>query len=224
MESSSQTSFIPKKPIATGPVSYGGGGISVVTVVCVIVFFGSVALSVGAYLYKNILSHQLENKKEDLNKAKKGYELDTIEDLKRLDTRIETVKGLLQNHVSMTTFFGLIEESTLRSVRFSDLSIGNSGSSVSSTDSGKVGTLQFKMSGVAKSYSSVALQAKVFTDSKKFKEPVVSNLNLGDSGNVSFSVVASVDSSSLLYKDTLGIPSSVSQQDGQTNNATTTNN
>ena len=209
MDSAGQTSFIPKKPISAPSYSYSERGVSIVTIICVIIFFGTVAFAIGAYFYQKHLYAQLKQVSNNLEEARSGFEIDTIKALKRLDTRIESVKSLLDQHIAVSAYFDILENATLQTVRFNYLSL----SSKSNTSVGGAAVLdnplattlpqnsiQFKMSGVAQSYTSVALQAELFGKTKGFKEPIFSNLGLNDTGAVTFSVAALLDPQVLRYR------------------------
>lgn len=207
MDSGSQTSFIPKKPISVTTSSYEDRGVSIVTIICVIVFFGAVALSVGSYLYRGVLTKSLQDKKDTLEKAKSSFDLDTIKDLKRLDTRIETAKKLIETHIAVSAYFSLLEDVTLKTVRFSELTINSSSETTSAIPGASQVAekpLKFLLKGVAKSYSGVAIQSDLFTRAKGFKEPIFSDLVLDDRGNVSFGVEALLDPQTLRYRASLG--------------------
>lgn len=223
MDSNSQTSFIPKKPLSQTGYSYEQRGVSVATVICVIVFFGSVALSLGSYLYKGFLQKSLQNKKEVLERARKGFDLDTIKELKRLDTRIEVARKLLDQHIAVSGFLGILEQATLKSVRLNDLSLTVGSNSISAQNSSlSVGNAQIKARASAKNYTSVALQSDVFNKTKGLKEPIFSDLNLDDKGNVNFTVSAFVDPQVLKFKTLIGDGQIAEPVQQETSNNTST--
>lgn len=214
MEGNSQTSFIPKKPIISQESSYEDRGVSIVTILAMIVFIGVVTLSVGSYLYHKYLISELKDKQETLEKAKAGFDLETIKDLKRTDTRIESAKLLLEQHIAASAFFDLLESATLVTVRFSDLTIKTEnnasvgGAAVNDNplaDNNSATSINFKMSGAAKSYNSVALESDLFNKTKGFKEPIFSNLNLNEKGEVGFTVSALLEPQVLRYRTVMGL-------------------
>lgn len=209
MDSQSQTSFIPKKPIIQTGYSYENRGVSVVTIICVIIFFAAVALSVGAYLYKGYLEKSLTDKRETLERARKGFDLDTVRDLKRLGSRIEESQKLLDQHIAVSAFFDILEDATIKYVRFLDLSLAipsrelEVGAIETSQVSNSVGGVQFKARGNAKNYTSVALQSDVFNRTKGFREPIFSDLSLDSNGNINFSVSAIVDPQLIKFRSVI---------------------
>jgi len=211
MEGSSQTSFIPKKPLAPQPEnsSYSEGGVSVVTIICVILFFGMLALSAGTYLYRGFLNRTLVNKKETLEKARSGFDVTTIRDLKRLDTRIEESKKILDRHIALSRFFTVLQSATLKTVRFSNLTLSqsttNEGGSADVVNAPSAFSLvQFRVRGTARSYTSVALQSDQFGKTKGMKDLIFSGIALDDKGNVNFDVSALFDAQLLRYRAGIG--------------------
>ncbi|MEK7567715.1 MAG: hypothetical protein AAB513_02230 [Patescibacteria group bacterium] len=209
MDSQSQTSFIPKKPIIQTGYSYENRGVSVVTIICIVVFFGAVALSAGSYLYKNFLMKSLESKKEALEKARKGFDLDTVRDLKRLGSRIEESGKLLNQHIATSALFDILEDATIKYVRFLDMSLflpendGQGGAVEGSELPSIVSGVQFKAKGNARNYTSVALQSDVFNRTKGFREPIISDLSLDTNGNINFSVSAIIDPQLLRFRSVI---------------------
>ncbi len=209
MDSQSQTSFIPKKPIIQTSYSYENRGVSVVTIICVIIFFGAVALSFGAYLYKGYLEKSLVNKRETLERARKGFDLDTVRDLKRLGSRIEESQKLLDQHVAVSAFFDILEDATIKHVRFLDLNLVipdreiEVGAVETSELPTSIGGIQFKARGNAKNYTSVALQSDLFNRTKGFREPIFSDLSLDGSGNINFSVSTIVDPQLIKFRSVI---------------------
>ncbi len=77
-------------------------------------------------------------------------------------------------------------------MRFSDFQFGQ----------GTAGAYTIAMSGVAKSFNEVALQSDAFAQSDILTNPVFSNINFDQTGNVAFDVTATVDSDRILYDGT----------------------
>ena len=88
-----QTSFIPKKPITESRVS--GSGVSLFLLLSIILFITAITLALGVWLWQKSLVSQIEKDKVALEAARKSYEEDTINNLVRLNDRIEESKTLL---------------------------------------------------------------------------------------------------------------------------------
>jgi len=188
------TSFIPKAPLAsTTPSGYQRRGVSIFSLISIIIFITAIALSAGVFLYKQYQVQNLADKKASLERARAAFEPALIQELGRLDKRIEHAKGLLSRHAALSLFFKTLGESTLQNVQFKSLSI-------SADVDGKT---EVHLNGIARSYASVALQSDAFGKTKGLKSPMFSALNLDQSGNVAFSVSAFLDSSVFSYESSL---------------------
>ena len=128
-----------------------------------------------------------------LAKAKSSYEPNFIEKITELYNKIEAAKGIIKNHVAASRIFDFLENNTLTSVRFKSLSYKFD----------RKGQVEITMAGEAKSFSAVALQSDVFGGQKIVKDPVFDNLDLDESGNVTFQFKAVIDPDFLLYKNLL---------------------
>jgi len=214
MDGNSQTSFIPKKPINNQSSSYPDHGVSIVTILAVIVFFGSVALAAGSYIYHGLLEKKLIAKKETLEKEKANFDLETIRALKRMDIRIESSKALLDQHIAASAFFDVLESATLKTVRFNDLEIKTQnntsvgGAAVNDNpliiDTSST-AIEFRMTGAAKTFTSIALQSDLFSKTKGFKEPIFSNINRTESDEIGFVVTALLDPQVLRYRTLMNL-------------------
>lgn len=199
MEPKFKTSFIPKTPMAeSGPKKKKGGGKSslmgLVTLITLIIFLAAIALGVGVFLYQQFLEQSIESKSQSLERARAAFEPAVIEELARLDKRIDVAQTLLANHTAPSALFAFLEDNTLQTIQFTDFrfSILEGGQASVST------------SGVAASFSAVVLQSDVFSQSRAIRNPIFSNLNLNQEGDVVFEFSAEVDPSLISYSETLG--------------------
>jgi hypothetical protein len=186
---------------------------------------GAIALSAGSYFYQNYLTGVLVGKKETLEKARKGFDIDTIKELKRLDTRIETAKGLLDKHIAISGVFDILQQATLKTISYSSFDItsaANSDAGDASGAAGEAGGIQFKMNGIAKSYNSVALQSDLLSKTKGIKEPIFSNINLNEAGNITFSVSALIDPGVLRYRAVNDLRAAIKQATPENTTASST--
>ncbi len=163
---------------------------SVLAIVAVILFSASVILSVAVFVYQKSLVGQVNKINAELITMKSSFEESLIDELIRLDKRIEAAKLLLSKHRVTVPFFDLLEKSTLQGVRFSNLEI--------SADA--KGVLTVEMDGQAISFNSIALQSDVFGAEPKMRVPSFSGVNVDEKGNAKFSFKASLDEKSFLYR------------------------
>jgi hypothetical protein len=188
MDTKFQTSFIPKKPVVETPKrDVGSGGLFYV--ISVIIFVFSVVCTVGVFGYMKYVQANIDRMNEELSAARESLQPEVIKEISRVDTRFESAKDLLKTHVLLTAFFDLLESKTLEAVRFTNFSyLMDEGKKVSVT-----------MKGEAKSYAAVALQSKILSEDKNFKNPQFSDLTINKDGNVIFLFKTNIDPTLLFY-------------------------
>lgn len=207
MDQETHTSFIPKKSLAATSQSQNKGirgtksSIGIVFLITLIIFIGVLALAVGVFLYQQFLLQDIDRKRGSLDRARAAFEPALIEEIGRLDVRMKSAGEILGNHKALSVFFDLLETNTLVSLQFQNL-----GYKVD-----EAGRISVSMSGVASSFSSVALQSDIFGKNKFIREPIFSNLNLDNKGNVVFDFSAFIDPRLLSYVDNVSQNNSMDQ-------------
>jgi len=198
------TSFIPKKPLV-GEASRGGGG-GLLVLLAVLIFVASIVAAGGAFAYGKYLDKALADKKESLKKAEGAFDTASIIDLSRLDIRLGQARELLQSHVAPSGVFTFLSATTLERVQFTSLNLA-----VSPDGSAKI-----LLTGIADSFSSLALQSDQFSTAKVLRDVVFSGISTGANGLVQFSVSANVDPSILSYARQNGGSVSAAVQEAST--------
>ncbi len=192
MDQNFQTSFIPKKPViherteAKRPIGL------------LAVFSGLVLVSVlvaygGVYFYKNSLTQSIQSKQKALELARNRFEPGRLSELKTLDRRIKAAGSILENHVSPSPIFKILEDTTMKTIRYTSFSY----------ELKENKTVFVKLTGEANGYRSIALQSDLLSENKDILDPVFSNLALDTKGNVLFDLTFSVDSGLVSYKENL---------------------
>lgn len=180
METKFQTSFIPKQPITEGATIRHSSGGSFFFLISFIIFMVSIATAGAAFFYNQLVDKTIADGNKQLAINENAFDPKTIEELGRLNDRINAADQLLHEHVAVSNFFPELERSTLKTVTFGNFAYKNSGAD----------KISINMSGQARSYESIALQSRAFTDPSLrsiFHSPIFSGLNLDASGNVDFS-------------------------------------
>ena len=195
MENSFQTSFIPKKPIIdNGSVSHAKKTTSISMVLSLLVLVVMCLSAGGLYLYKGYLQQNKDNLSENLRKIRDSFDKDTIAELEMYDKRTSVAKDVLGNHTVLSPLFEMINKLTLTSVQYTkfDHTIVNKNFVV-------------RMSGMARDYKSIALQADVFNTTKgsMFKDVIFSNLTKNKNNYVTFDVEFTVDPALLSYENNI---------------------
>jgi hypothetical protein len=197
MENSFQTSFIPKKPILANGSSpiIKSNAISISMVVSVFILVVMLLAFGGLYFYYNF--YLLKNKEtlsSNLAQIRDSFDKNTISELEMYDKRTTVSSQILKNHLVLSPLFELINELTLSSIqytRFSHSTLNN--------------VFSIKMSGIARDYKSIALQADVLNSSKgqMLKNVVFSNLNKDKNNYVVFDIDFNVDPALLSYTNNI---------------------
>lgn len=198
MENSFQTSFIPKKPIIENGLSSGGGrrdrttSISMVFSLSLLIIMA--ASTGGLYFYKGYLQKNKEQLSSSLFKVRDSFDKDTITELEMYDKRTTVAKVILDRHIVMSPVFEVINELTLSSVQYTKFS-----------QERKEDVFSVRMSGVARDYKSIALQADVFNTGKgqMFKDLIFSNLTKNKNNYVTFDLEFTVDPALLSYSNNI---------------------
>ncbi len=194
MEPKFQTSFIPKKPIVASE-GVARKSIDFFAIIATLLFLGSLILSGAVYAWKYTLEKQVASSEASLTKAKDQFDQEFIGYVNRLNSRIETSKDLLNKHVGASTIFGFLASHTLKTISYTNFSYSYESD----------GTVKVVMRGLAKSYSSIALQSEEFGKQNQYiKSPIFSDLNPDPSGNVVFTLTALLDKNLISYQKNLG--------------------
>ncbi|MEX0935024.1 MAG: hypothetical protein WDZ70_01730 [Candidatus Paceibacterota bacterium] len=191
------SSFIPKEPISSGKKKSSSrkkGPINLFMVIALTLFIAVLIGAVGVFVYERATLARIESKRTQLSNVQESLNKELIQELVRFDTRIDEGEKLIQNHIAVSPFFHLLEERTLRSVRFTSLQFGQV------EDSDKY---QVSLSGVTSNYTNVAVQLDEFGSSNAFRNPIVSNFGLNDQGDVTFTVTMDIDRSLISYVENL---------------------
>ena len=194
MESKFQTSFIPKKSLDDGNVKIKTP-ISILFVSSVIIMLLTLGVSSGVFYYQKTLESKIASKDQTLKEKFASLDSSSIQDIVSIDSKLKIASNLLNNHTAVSRLFPLLQQSTLKNVRFTDFSFSYlSPSKVAIT-----------MKGQATGFEVLAKQIEAFTSNPSikdnFKDPIFSDFALDDKGNVGFSLLTNIDSSVILYKD-----------------------
>lgn len=195
MDNSFQTSFIPKKPVLAGTQASVKGTTSITTVVSVFIFVVMLVSAGGLYFYYNY--YLLKNKESlslNLAQIRDSFDKDTITELETYDKRTIASTEILGSHIVLSPLFELINELTLPSIQYTNFSHNTLNN-----------TFSVKMSGIARDYKSIALEADVFNTDKgrMFKDVIFSNLTENKNNYVTFDLEFNVDPLLLSYTNNI---------------------
>lgn len=205
------TSFIPKKSVQT--VGTGGKikkskGSNIFTLISFVVFLVVIVMAVGTFLYKLKLENDIDNQIAQLAQASESLDQQFIFEASRLDTRLKTVQKLLNDHLSPSQIFVILEEYTINNLRFNSLSFSFNGE----------GNLALSGSGSGVGYESIIQQSDAYGRSELLRDVIFSNLQNNEQNIVSFSFQSVVDPRLINYRETLSKTSPTINTEAQNNN------
>jgi hypothetical protein len=206
MDREFQTSFVPKKPIlekeSLAPHRSNISG--VVNLIALIVFIASILGAGGMYFYRSSLQSKITEEKVSLERAKAAFEPSLITELQELDKRMRAATQILNNHIAVSPIFHLLGEITLPTVRYTDFAYEFNKDNKNLVD--------IKMTGQAKGYNYIALEADLFGKNKFIRNPIFSDFTLDQQGNIDFTLTFSVDKTLVLYESFLERESSLGEE------------
>lgn len=198
MEPKFQSSFIPRGPAASGAaasVATSMGGLrrpvqrDLFSLIAKGLFTLSILLALGVFGYRLFLNYRIENMGRELEAARVALEPETVTELIKLNSRITSTMGLLENHRIVSPVFNFLENATPQTVRYTDFNFNM-------TSKG----LWLTLKGEATNYAALASAADIFNrSSSNFKSVSFSDLQLDTKGNVIFLLRAEVEPTLLSY-------------------------
>lgn len=191
-----QQSFIPKKiSFPAQSKAHAGPVFNIFAISASAVFAISLGFAVYVFIYQNILAKNIEQMSQELALKKSALEINFMREALSLDKRLKSVTELLSKHTAPAEIFTLLEEKTLTTVRFNDFSFSYM----------PTGEARVAAKGEAKNFASVALQSDAFGAEPNFINPVFSDFNLKDDGNVEFRVNVSIKPDFISYAKSKGV-------------------
>jgi len=190
METGIKSSFIPSdavvSPVRRTAQRTGFGDLLILLAIVLLV--ASAALAVAVFLYVQYLENSSASKVKQLQIAKDAFDPALIQELTRLDDRMKIADRILKNHMAPSAFFDILEQLTLQTVSFENLSF-------KATDPQNI---SIQMAGVAVSVNSIALQADYLSRSGTIANPIFSNIARKQDG-VHFDLSALVSPLAIRY-------------------------
>ncbi len=193
METKFQSSFIPRGPMVQSSSSIQRGkpkNKSFFGFIAFLIFILAILGSVGVYGYEKFLTSRIGKMGEELEAARQSLEADAINEVMRLNSRIESTQVILDKHTIISPVFDFLEVNTVKNVRFTSFKYEAKGSGIT-----------LALQGEARGYSALALQAEALSKNKFVRNPVFTNLRLDEKGNVTFTFNATLDPSIVSLKN-----------------------
>jgi hypothetical protein len=199
MESKFQTSFIPDK-------SYNKGSkmktpLSIFFALSILIIVLAILASGVLFGYQFYLNRQIATKEAALSQKQAQINPDDIQQIVKVDNKLQAATALLNGHSAVSSVFSLLEADTLKNLSFTSFKF----------EYVSANKISMSMAGIAKNFGVVAKQQELFSSNsvkKNLKNPVFSDLSLDDKGNVIFNFTTDINPSVISYKGT-GTPAPV---------------
>lgn len=208
MDNQIKTSFIPRKTIDAAvnfqstPRAPHKVGRTLFSLIATLIFLGVIAMGVLTYLWQIKLKKDLDNQVLAMKSALDNFPEKFVKDASRLDFRIQQSTKMLENHVSPSSLYGLLEEYTLQTVSFSQFSFKDNSD----------GTISVSGSGKAAGYPTIVLQSDAFGKSGYLRNVIFTNLSQDEkTKEVSFAFEGSLDPRLIFYSESLKSEANQSQ-------------
>ncbi len=180
------TSFVPRtQQMPTQRPNAQNTGSNVFLIVAVAILAVALLASAAVFGYDKILTSKLTAKEDALAAAQNAANKSQVQNFIRLRDRLTSTKTLLNNHVTLSGFFDVLESLTPQNVKYNTLSVLVAGDN----------TAQVEITGVAKNFNTLASQSNALSTNKHIKHAIFSGINLNkETGGIGFTLKATIDS------------------------------
>lgn len=188
-----QTSFVPKKPVVSGPGIPTPKGNNFFMIIATFIFIVSLVFVGLVYFWKYSLTETISGQLNDLQRARDEFNPEEIAQATRLNNRIISIEELLNKHRSPVQVFEVLERYTLNTVRFNSFSY-------KTTEGNEI---SISGSGVGSGFESIVLQSDEFGATTLLRDVIFNSVVGQENGLVSFSFSALLDPNVVLYRKSL---------------------
>jgi len=196
MEPAGQPSFIPHDAGESKAArrSSEGGLWDLLLMLGIVALAVSCALAAGVFVYQQYLKTSINRSLDRLREAREQFDPSLVNQLTRLDNRMQSADDLLATHLAPSAFFSVLDQITAQTVAYQGLEM----------EVNDPRRITLKMSGVARSVNSIAFQADLLSQSGVFTSPIFSNLDRQKDG-VHFSLNSLIDATKINFEDLINI-------------------
>lgn len=175
----SKISFIPKNSLAHDDAFVvRRRPTSLISVLAVIIFFGSVFAYVFFTFYSNTLEKKMNGLTTQIQELQKSFDQPEIREARIFNSRAKLVHDLLDQHIAVTSLFTFLSENTTESIFYTKINFKRSD---------EKHPLLVELSGEAPSYASLAYQVDVLRQkNKELSYFEVGDISLTGRGGVGF--------------------------------------
>src|ERR1700683_640451 len=116
MDSPTQPSFIPHEAVNSPTTHHNSGLKELILLLCIVFLVVSAALAGGVFLYTQYLQSSGQSKLASLNRAEAAFDPPLIQQITRLNTRMNAAAMLLSAHLAPTQLFTTLEQTTVQDI------------------------------------------------------------------------------------------------------------
>ncbi len=186
------TSFIPKKPL-TNSKQPTNRGVSIFTVLAVVILLLTIGFSLFIYIYNKKLTTEADSLKKTLDIAQEKFDPVTLQNLKKLDRQINVAETLLDNHVTLSPILvNVLNANTLKRVQYTQFAH-------TVTGTGTTAKIQVRLAGKAESLPYVALQSKKLAENRYVQNPLFSDIVTAKDNTVTFNLYFDLSPNLITY-------------------------
>lgn len=178
------TSFVPKQPVRTVRRPQAEGPLNIFAVAALALLGAAIVLAGIVFGFEVYLKQIKDSKTQDLKVVQDSVDPQAVEELARLSQRLVVAQELLDNHIAVSTIFGMFERDTVKNISFDDFELQTAPS----------GDVEIKMKGVATTFNALAYQAVVFRENPFLRNQLFGDITVTDDGDVTFSFEGIVSS------------------------------
>ena len=161
MTETPRSSFIPKQTMATVPSrARRRRKYNVFGFIATVLLLGAIFLSVGVFLYRDVMVSQLEGEKEALREQRSLFNEADIANVRDLDAQLAAGMHLLDTHAAFSKVFDTLQLTTKESVQFTGIELERRPSN----------DVSVVIEGATEEFTAVALQATQFG-----RDPIMQN-------------------------------------------------
>lgn len=182
------TSFVPQQPVRTTTNFRKSGGNPFLAVSILILVVALLACG-AVFGYQHYLEGVRTAKQAQVQQAQASIDSAQLSTFIRARDRFSAAEGLLDGHVAVSNFLGLLESLTLTNVRFTSLSF-----TLADDRSAEI-----KMDGTARTFNSLAVESSAFAAEKRVKRAIFSGIKVNQNGTVAFSLDANLEPELLAF-------------------------
>lgn len=178
------TSFVPHN--ASSPASrnfhsnYGGA----FAFICYGLLIVAFVLAILVFLYGQLLAANKSSREAELARAQAALDPATVESFVELRNRLTSGRTLLNNHLALSPFFGLLQRVAPTALRFTNLHLVVDGT----------GVVRLEAQGSARSFNALAAASTAFAADGRIRDAIFSTIVVSQAnGSVSFALAATLD-------------------------------